>query len=228
MADWLHLVESVLNSWPLALVVLGLILRKPLARVMNSLRTLRYKDRDRELGLELHELRRIRITDEIPAPTLAPVNPEDAVAVSEIGQQEEPQQGGLSSRVEAAKKQLVLLKTLLTFDNGLFVVLDTAPVAIIAWCWDQVETSLDYAVMPLTAGTSKADLWAQGVKEQLAVLVKAGYIDKETQNAMNNLNEIRSRAYADEQLSFTDAIHYARVARQIVAVLTEVSSGAPS
>jgi hypothetical protein len=74
--NWLQFFASVAGSfaWPITVVALVVLLRKPVARVLLTLTKLKYKDLELNFGRELKELEQQARTIEVQ-PTPAPVLP---------------------------------------------------------------------------------------------------------------------------------------------------------
>jgi hypothetical protein len=69
--DWFEFIASLVNSlaWPMAVVILVLILRKPLAGLIPLLQRLKYKDLELEFGRRVEEVSE-KLVAAIPRPTL--------------------------------------------------------------------------------------------------------------------------------------------------------------
>src|SRR5216683_6249720 len=199
----LQFIASLISSlsWPVAIVLIILILRKPLSQIILSLQKLSYKELQLDFSQEVSKL--VSAADRAKIPTVTIEN-------------------GSRSRERIFTPSRSLDGN---FDDQVTSLAKTAPTAAIVMAWSQVEAEIQSAINRLAISPDNPlyNSWLRNIR----LLRENNYIDEHTEKILEGLRVLRNKVVhgeaKEEELTYTQVMEYAQLAKRMVKLLASIN-----
>ncbi|QRV09718.1 hypothetical protein JR311_01880 [Bacillus velezensis] len=198
--NWLEFVSSIINAWPLAVMVVVFILRNSLRSLINrigNLTKLKYKDvLDMDFGEEVH-----KIKDELEYNSLI------------RGEGDKEKTGDIE---ETNRDQPLLVEKVMS-------VAKHSPQEAVYISWLELEKELRYLLVRVNAPNIDT------IEEIVTFLKKEKHISTKQGNiifSLHNLRDAVARDYPEARtIRYLDAMDYFKIVKELIKQFQEISSG---
>jgi hypothetical protein len=195
--DWLMFVDQLIGSlaWPVAVIIVVLILRTPLSHVIESLRRLTYKEWSLDFAASVDQLEAQADREGLPRAASAPT----------LGEQ--PESPGA-------------VQSFAVFDEEIAALAELSPLSAVMRAWVEIENAINRATtrlgIPVEPHTTS---W-----ESLKSLSRRGFYDSPTFSTLEQMRRLRNAvahggADAAGELTYESAVEYAQLAKRVIRVL---------
>ena len=209
--NWLQFFASIISSlaWPVAVVILVFLLRKPLTQILIALtrvKNLKFKDFELDFGTELQDIKR----------TVA-----NAAPIEQAEQTSKEERDSTSAQTGPSSEQQLVTNTYIT--EAIQLTSSGFSEAAVLVAWKAVEEALMNAALRLDLTHSGRAAISPG--RNIDLLRAEGYIHTSTAEVLNRMRKLRNTAAhsSSEQgkVSGDDAIEFTDLA----STLTETLNG---
>jgi hypothetical protein len=194
--DGLTFIAQIIESlaWPLAIVIVVLILRSPLSQVILGLKRLKYQDLELDFEKEIAKLER---------------------AVEEAT---EPLEADTKQLPPAPGENVIKVETV---DNSIEEVAALSPKSGIILAWNLVEKELQSAIMRLAISADYPPYLS--AMRNIELLKEQGLITDLVYDLLNGLRRLRNEVIHDRPaqstLTVDDAFDYLRIVQRVLPVI---------
>lgn len=198
----LQFIASVISSlvWPIAVVLIILMLRKPLSQIILSLQKLSYKELQLDFGQEVSRL--ISAADQAKVPTITVEN----------GSTPREKSFSSSGTFEG------------NFDAQIVSLAKNAPTAAIIMIWSQVENEIQLAINRLAISVDNPIY--NSVLRNIVMLRENNYISEDTEKILEGLRILRNKVVRgeakEEEITYIQVMEYAQLAKRMIKLLAVI------